>query len=44
MRPISWRYPDPGSISSECKTFEHWRSRTPGAIKPRPACKQRERK
>ena len=33
-----------GSVSSGCKTFEHWRLRTRGAIKPKPACGQRERK
>src|SRR5258708_38016779 len=33
-----------GSISSGCQTFEHWRLRTRGAIKPKPACEQRERK
>jgi FMN-dependent NADH-azoreductase len=33
-----------GSISSGCQTFEHWRLRTRGAIKQRPACEQRKRK
>jgi len=33
-----------GSISSVCKRCEHWRLRTLGAIKPKPACEQRERR